>query len=234
MPRLVTYAQISKVLDAKGMICRGGFHPTDADLIPGDVKTCILVGNAGAQFWRSFSSERPEGADPIEAWTKRVLEEIAAELGAKVLLASTGPPFLPFLEWAKRSEPVTESPIGLLIHPVYGLWHAYRGMLLFQEKIALPEAPSRTPGAQGMSPCDTCADQPCMRACPVKAVNGDIFDVAACSGFISTAEGADCLSSGCRARRACPVGKGYVYEPAQALHHMQGFLDTFGRVQGQK
>ena len=99
----------------------------------------------------------------------------------------------------KRSEPVTESPIGLLIHPVYGLWHAYRGMLLFQEKIALPEARSRAPGAQGMSPCDTCVDQPCMRACPVKAVNGDIFDVAACSGFISTAEGADCLSSGCRA-----------------------------------
>ena len=78
------------------MICRGGFHPTDADLIPGDVETCILVGNAGAQFWRSFSSERPAGADPVETWTKRVLEKIAADLGAKVLLAFTGPLFCLF------------------------------------------------------------------------------------------------------------------------------------------
>ena len=214
------------------MICRGGFHPTDADLIPGDVETCILVGTSGAQFWRSFSSERPAGADGVEAWTRGVLEKIAADLGAKVLLALSGPPFLPFFEWAKRSEPVTESPIGPPIHPVYGLWHAYRGMLLFQEKIALPDAPLRTSSSQDMSPCYTCADQPCLRACPVKAVKGDIFDVAACSGFVSTVEGADCLSTGCRARRACPIGKDYVYEPAQALHHMQGSLDTYGRVQG--
>ena len=216
------------------MICRGGFHPIDADLIPGDVETCILVGNAGAQFWRSFSAERPAGADPVEAWTKRVLKQIAADLGAGVLLPFTGPPFLPFLEWAKRSEPVTVSPIGPLIHPVYGLWHAYRGLLLFQEKIDLPETASRNGNALGPSPCDTCADQPCLQACPVKAVNGDIFDVSACAGFIKSPEGSDCLSTGCRARRACPIGKDYVYGPAQAVHHMQGFLDTFGPSKGAK
>ena len=234
MPRLVTYANISQALETKGMICRGGFHPTDADLIPGDVETCILVGNAGAQFWRAFSEERPAGSDPVEAWTRGVLEQISADLGAEVLLPFVGPPFLPFLEWAKRSDPVTESPVGPLIHPVYGLWHAYRGMLLFREKIDLPEIPSRTQDAQGLSTCETCADQPCLRACPVNAVSGKIFDVAACVGFVKSPEGSDCLSNGCRARRACPIGKGYVYEPAQALHHMQGFLDTFGRVQGQK
>ncbi len=124
MTRLITYANISQAVETKGMICRGGFHPMDTDLISGDVETCILVGNAGAQFWRSFSAERPAGADPVEAWTKRVLEQIATDLGADVLLPFTGPPFLPFLEWAKRSESVTESAIGPLIHPVYGLWHA--------------------------------------------------------------------------------------------------------------
>ena len=210
------------------MICRGGFHPNDADLIPGDVETCILVGNAGIQFWRSFTAERPAGSDPVEAWTKKVLEKIAADFSAEVLLPFTGPPFLPFLKWAKRSEPVTESPIGPLIHPVFGLWHAYRGLLLFQEKIDLPETASRNGNALGPSPCDTCADQPCLQACPVKAVNGDIFDVSACAGFISSVEGGDCLATGCRARRACPVGQNCVYSPAQAAHHMQFFLDTFG------
>ena len=68
----------------------------------------------------------------------------------------------------------------------------------------------------------------CLQACPVKAVNGDIFDVSACAGFISSVEGGDCLATGCRARRACPVGQNCVYSPAQAAHHMQFFLDTFG------
>ena len=216
------------------MICRGGFHPMDDDFIPDYVATCILVGNAGAQFWRFFSSERPKVADPVDAWTKGVLEQIAADLDAQVLLPYTGPPFLPFLEWAKRSEPVTESPIGALIHPVYGLWHAYRGMLMFQEKIDLPETPSWILGDQGLSPCDTCADKPCLHMCPVKAVNGEIFDVAACAGFIRSPKGADFLGTGCRARHACPIGKDYAYGPAQAVHHMQGFLDTFGPGQGPK
>ena len=180
----------------------------------------------GAQFWRSFSSERPEGADPIEAWTKRVLEEIAAELGAKVLLASTGPPFLP-LEWAKRSEPVTESPIGLLIHPVmdYGMSSGHAAV----PRETLTEARSRAPGAQGMSPCDTCVDQPCMRACPVKVVNGDIFDVAACLALLVRRKGLIVLVAAARPPRV-PRWKRLCLWPAQALHHMQGFLDTFGRV----
>ena len=209
------------------MICRGGFHPIDADLVPGDAETCILVGNAGAQFWRSFSAERPAGPNPVESWTKKFLEQIAANFSAKVLLPFSGPPFLPFLQWAARSELVTKSPIGPLIHPVYGLWHAYRGILLFQEKIDLPATASRNRDAADPSPCDTCADQPCLTACPVKAVNGDIFDIPACSGFIGSAEGADCLGTGCRARRACPFGQYYVYSPEQAAHHMQFFLDTF-------
>ena len=234
MPRRVTYANISRAVETKGMICRGGFYPKVADLIPGNVETCVLIGNAGAQFWRSFIAERPAGADPIEAWTKSALEQIAADLGAEVLLPFTGPPFLPFLEWAKRSEPVTESAIGCLIHPVYGLWHAYRGMLLFQEKIDLPDTQSRIRDSQGLSPCDTCADKPCLRACPVRAVNGKNFDVSACAGFIKSPEGSDCLGTGCRARRACPIGKDYVYGPAQAVHHMQGVLDTCGPRQGPK
>ena len=35
-----------------------------------------------------------------------------------------GPPHFPFQQWARRAEPVHPSPIGLLIHPIYGLWHS--------------------------------------------------------------------------------------------------------------
>ena len=120
---------------------------------------------------------------PIRSRHEKGLEEIAAEQ-RQSLLASTGPPFLPFLEWAKRSE-VTESPIGLLIHPVYGLWHAYPGTAV--QKIALPE-----PFTGSRRPRHVTLRHLCRSAMhaglSVKAVNGDIFDAAACSGF-STAEG---------------------------------------------
>ena len=223
MANSVTYDEICRAVKATGLICRGGFHPVPGDKIPGNPISCIMVGNAGPQFWSSFERNRPDGRDPIEAWTSEVLTQIATEMGGDVLFPFSGPPFHPFLAWAKRSEPVWESPIGLLIHPVYGLWHAYRGMLLFKEHIELPE--TNTPEDP---PCDTCRDKPCKTTCPVDAVTGDLFGVQACAGHIETPKGEDCLQTGCAARRACPVGPDYLYPPAQAAYHMQFFLDTYG------
>jgi hypothetical protein len=34
------------------------------------------------------------------------------------------------------------------------------------------------------------------------------------------------MDLGCRARRACPVGRGYHYDPKQAAFHMRAFLDA--------
>ena len=52
--------------------------------------------------------------------------------------------------WAQRAEPLHPSPLGVLIHPVHGLWHAYRGALAFAEPIELP------PRADLPSPCASC------------------------------------------------------------------------------
>ncbi len=34
------------------------------------------------------------------------------------------------------------------------------------------------------------------------------------------------MDLGCRARRACPVGREYFYDPEQAAFHMRAFLDA--------
>jgi len=223
MERSITYEQVRQVVEPTGLICRGGFHPDLSDNVPGNPGTCIMVGNAGAQFWQSFMQARPEGPDPIETWTADILGRISANLGADVLFPFSGPPYHPFLTWAQKSEPVWYSPIGPLIHPVFGLWHAYRGLLLFQDHISLPEM---DPTAK--SPCESCDGQPCLTACPVDAVTGSSFDVDACSGHIGSQDGTACLQTGCAARRACPVGHDYLYPSAQANYHMQFFLDTYG------
>ncbi len=217
------WTTLAERLRPAGMMTRGGFRPTAADAVPslpGGVApmTLILVGNAGPDMWRAFSAAGVGGANPLDDWTRRVLNGIAADLGAAALFPFDGPPWLPFQRWARRGDDVHPSPTGPLIHPVYGLWHAYRGALAFARAFDLPAVPSRP------APCDACADRPCLSACPVHALAPGAYDVAACAGHVAGPGGADCLDTGCRARAACPVGAGYRHAPAQARFHMTAFL----------
>ena len=214
------YETVSERISFTGMICRGGFHPLPDDRVPLAGETCVLVGNVGRSFWRTFQGGRRAGKNPLEDWTHNVLTRVATDLDAKVLFPFDGPPYLPFQKWARRAEPVYPSPIGPLIHAKYGLWHAYRGMLVFTAKFAVP------PLALGHSPCDDCRDKPCLTTCPVDAFEVASYKVRSCTQHISSDQGLDCMVRGCLARRACPVGQEYVYEPEQAEFHMLAFLNS--------
>jgi hypothetical protein len=219
-------ATIERAAGAHGLRLRGAFHPEAADRVPalpGGVaaRTQVLLGNAGPGLWDGFSAaaEAADGRpDPLNRWSTRVIGRLAAELAAAAHFPFGGAPYLPFVAWAKRAEAVWESPLGMLIHPDYGLWHAYRGALAFAETLVLAPRDPRP------RPCDGCADKPCLAACPVGAFTPGGYDVAACAGHIATAAGADCLDLGCRARRACPVGRAHGYRAEQARFHMTAFL----------
>lgn len=204
-------------LAVHGLILRGGFHPEPGDDAPEDAATLLLVGNAGAEMWPAFSAAGRSEANPMNAWTVRVVAPIAAAAGGRALYPFDGPPYRPFQRWALRAEAVHPSPLGILIHPDYGLWHAYRAALVFSDRIALP------PRRERPSPCASCADRPCLSACPVDAFTPGAYDAAACRAHIASPAGADCMDLGCRARRACPVGDKWRYEPDQARFHMAAF-----------
>jgi hypothetical protein len=217
---------IERLVAAHGLCLRGGFHPAPDDGVPALTDgrmpaTLLLVGNVGASLWPAFSGsvEAADGApDPLNRWTQRVIGGIGREVGAVPLYPFGGPPYLPFQRWAMRAEAVAPSPLGILIHPDYGLWHAYRGALAFAERLALP------PRVERPRPCDSCEDRPCLSACPAGAFSGRGYEVPACIGHISAAAGEACMSGGCLARRACPVGRDHGYGPAQARFHMTAFL----------
>lgn len=222
------YRQIEDAFAEHGLMARGGFKPAPGDGAPPGAATVVLVGNAGPEMWRAFSQSTP-AADvagarhPLDAWTRRVLTEIAAGLGADPVFPFDGPPYAPFQRWALKAGGVFQSPIGPLIHPVYGLWHAYRGALAFAADVALPAT------ATAESPCDTCAEKPCLTTCPVDAFKVEglppaRYDVPTCVAHVTSVAGTDCLGGGCLARRACPVGRDYAYGPAQARFHMRKFL----------
>jgi hypothetical protein len=215
----MTLDAIATTIAPFGFLVRGGFHPVPADGVPGNPGTLVMIGNAGPAMWRAFRAACPEPIplNPLDAWTREVLTGIARHLGAIPLFPFDGPPYLPFQRWAMRGDAVFPSPIGPLIHPVYGLWHAYRAALLFAERLPLP-AP-----APAVSPCDGCAEKPCLSTCPVSALSPGAYDVPACVTFLDDSAGAGCLSFGCAARRACPVGRESLYAPAQAGFHMAHF-----------
>ena len=222
----VTLGAVESALRVRGLAPRGAFHPEARDAVPPlpdgrPVATLLLAGNAGGGMWQVFERERPSGAEPLDGWSATVLGEIAAAFGAVALLASAAEH--PFQRWALRSEPVHRSPLGILIHPDYGLWHAYRGALAFAERLALPEPDRRS------SPCDTCPDRPCLAGCPVGAFSPLGFDARTCAGHVSSPRGVECLERGCLARRACPIGREHRYGDAQQRFHMEAFL-RIGRL----
>jgi hypothetical protein len=219
---------VETALRSRGLEPRGAFHPDAEDQppvlahgrLPG---TLLLAGSVGSSLWASFEREARREPDPLDRWSARVLAEIAARFGAAVVLPNDGPPRPPFLRWAQRAESVHPSPLGLLIHPDHGLWHAYRGALAFAERLALPPRDTRP------SPCAACADRPCLVACPVGAFTNPGFDAAKCASHLESGDGEACFQVGCLARAACPVGRAGRPSPEQARFHLSAFLRVRAR-----
>ncbi|MCX7566849.1 ferredoxin [Sulfitobacter sp. F26169L] len=199
-----------------GLMAMGGLH-TDPDLPP---ETLVLIGTA-AHFWPEFkkSPEHEDGApDPVDRWSQRLLPMIAQASGAAgVVYPFDGPPYAPFISWAKATREAFDSPTGMLVHVKAGLMISYRGALVFSGRIHLPaDAPT--------NPCDTCQDRSCETACPVGALSPNHFyDVPVCKSFLATTAGRDCMSNGCATRLACPVSQRFNRPNAQTAHHMRAF-----------
>lgn len=221
----LSYDQVVADAHRAGLDCRGGFHPADDDAVPdfgsGRPGTLVLLGFAGSSQWLSFeaSEESRDGrSDPLDRWSRRVIDGLAARSGAMSVYPFGGPPWWPFQRWAMKAEGLRASPLGILMHPKFGLWHSYRGALLFGECLELPALePTR-------HPCDDCLAKPCLHTCPVSAVLPDRYDARHCREFVGSVRGGDCRGEGCLARRACPIGAEHRQSAREAAFHMAAFV----------
>lgn len=215
--------EIRAALLPHGIHIRGVVPFDGADgphLVGGETaRSVVLLGNIGGSIWTPFRrwQGRPENiarSEPLDDWSKAVIGPVATALGATAYFPSD-PPWQPFQRWAMRAEELKPSPLGILIHPEYGLWHGYRGALGFARRLDAGEA------ARPPHPCDLCFAKPCLSHCPVDAVTPDGFDVGRCRGHLRQPAGqAGCMTEGCLARAACPVGAGYRYGDEQLAFHM--------------
>lgn len=218
--------RLDDLLAEQGLLVLGAFSPESDELnriapgsMPGSI--VVLAGNAGSDMWTHFSQSPEFGdsrPDPLDRWSRRVGRRIADEVGAAVLFPFDGPPYKPFLSWARRSGRVSQSPISISIHHEHGLWHAYRFALVAPDLPAANFVENTLP-----SPCLSCADQPCLRACPVGAFDGSAFDSRRCTNHLLAVPEADCNTGGCLARSSCPSRPELQYVRSHAQFHMQAF-----------
>lgn len=217
---------VVRAASAGGLAVRGAFIPGTDDRVPffADGACCgtvVLLGWTGSVQWPVFaaSPEANDGLpDPLNRWSKRLIDRIALKLGGAAFYPFGGPPWLDFQRWALNAEPVHRSPLGLLIHPEWGLWHSYRGALGLRGRLDLPRRESPA------SPCESCREQPCLSACPVSAFAPDRpYDYMACRNYLNEGT-ADCLTQACGARRACPIAPHMRYGEPQAAFHIRAFL----------
>ena len=196
----------------EGLIVAGVAPLDPADGLPDRFRSVALLAPDEPGFWPIFaaSEEMADGLPhPLDRWSRRVVGRVACALGTKAVFPFGGPPWRPFIAWARRSGRAWPSPVGLLVHDSLGLWVSFRGAVLLEEE---------APAAAGSRPCDACP-APCLSACPVGALSENGYDLPRCHAFLDTRP--DCLQ-GCHVRRVCPVGAGRRL-PQQSAFHMKAF-----------
>ncbi|MER9326385.1 4Fe-4S dicluster domain-containing protein [Mesorhizobium sp. M0488] len=217
--------EITAALGANGLILRGGIAFAASEEAPhgpsgAPARSVLLVGQAGAAPWPYFQRWREQQpqkiANPLDSWSRQVIGVVAQTFGARAVSPSDKP-YLPFQQWGMRAEGLKPSPLGILMHPQYGLWHAYRGALLFEDDLALEAI------EPAIHLCDSCVEKPCLKSCPVDAYSAHGFAYRSCLAHVRGASGEPCRSGGCLDRNACPYGADFRYPPEVQVFHMAAF-----------
>lgn len=187
----------------------------------------ILLGNGGSVFWRHLKqadARQDKEQHPVDVYTRRMVE---SSFGDDARIVYPGNHLLPLQLLGKLAGWHHDSPLGLGIHPVFGLWFAYRAVILSHAEFTPAAVETEDPME---SPCDSCGDKPCIAACPALAASESGFEVQPCSDYRLQID-SPCQSR-CISRLACPVARAHRYAPDQMTYHYDFSLEAIKRYRG--
>jgi epoxyqueuosine reductase len=198
-------------------------------IVPG-ARSIIVIGNGGGAFWQAFKRHADENPDwmardnPLDDFTRIVVErEVAPALARSGLSHTIVYPFmskgptLNFMEAGKAAGLGGPSILGVVVHPVYGPWIAFRAAILLD---ALIDAPGE---AYRFDPCPSCIPRTCISACPADAVSlSKGWDIPKCLTHRVEVE-ADCAPR-CHARAGCVLGPEHRYPDDELAYHQMRAL----------
>jgi len=175
----------------------------------------ILIGNAGPALGRAALAAAMDPTHPIDAFSVDVVSQWLDTVPGGAIRSVRYPGETPVGLQALGALAGWHhpSPFMVGIQPRWGTWFAYRVAVLANTAL------TATPPLQTRSPCDSCAQRPCVRACPAKAMAQGAFSLDACLRW-RRSPGSSCEQT-CVARLACPVGAEHRYDNAQ-IHHAYG------------
>jgi len=83
------YKALEEALKPYGLICRGGFGLLADDGL--GAGTLIMIGNAGSAMWAAFEAMPHQNQpDPLDHWTRRLIDEIARDMEGVAYLNKHG------------------------------------------------------------------------------------------------------------------------------------------------
>jgi epoxyqueuosine reductase len=202
--------------------------PYKVDAIAPRAKSIIVIGNGGGAFWKTFKQHCDENPgwtardNPLDDFTRVVIERDLAPILAGVAYTIVYPfmssgPTLNFMEAGKAAGLSGPSIIGVVVHPVYGPWIAFRAAILLD---VLLDAAGE---AHGFDPCPSCTARTCISACPADAVSfASGWHIPKCLTHRVEVE-ADCAPR-CHARAGCVLGPEHRYPDDELAYHQMRAL----------
>jgi hypothetical protein len=196
----------------------------------------LLLLSFGDRFGSRVPYEAaPPDAHPFDARSRALalrFVEKARLPNAELVYPGTAP--LDLRAWLAAGRVQHRSPLGTGVRPDCGPWLAVRAALAVslspdRRAVLTQRFPPLTPES---SPCASCEERPCARACPAQAVSEvGAFRLMDCVEERLREDSA--CASRCNARLACPVGSTYRYPERQLRYHYGVSLKTlqqyFGR-----
>jgi len=194
----------------------------------------LVVGNYGRQMWDCLPAGWQQQSHPVDDFTsivmQRVLTAVIGKSGWTLLFPDRSLAIAPVLQDLGRAAGWhNPSPLGNGIHPQHGLWFAYRSVVAIDIDIEVGDRSRLTARpVRSESPCVSCANQPCISACPPSALSlGAAPNLAACVNF-RTSDQSPCAER-CLARQKCPVGLQSRYADEQIQYFYRQSLRSLQR-----
>jgi len=208
--------------------------------VPIDEQHLVLIGNAGPAFWQAMQSASTlsSGSDQsIHKLVDNPVDRFAREASKQALDTFLAPAefriIYPILPGEQQLGCVLslqtlgalagwhqDSPLGIGIHRVHGLWFAYRCLALVDHTQAADifGEKSYTPISENYSTCLECKTQDCLVSCPAHALELDEWpDIQSCVTHRAIPNSSCAVR--CLARDACPVGQTSRYPEEQIVYH---------------
>jgi len=193
-----------------------------------DYSRLLLFGHGGNRMWKALNKHGMTGTDPVDHHSVfHVVRFVQRYLDAcpyRILYPGNIP--IPLQQLGSLAGWHHCSPLGIGVNGTYGPWFGYRAVVLVRAGLPFmtePPAPS---------PCEQCADKPCISVCPASALSaGAPPDVGACIDYRMQTDSTCALK--CLARLICPIGTRFRYCDEQVRYFYGRSLESIKAFQAE-